>query len=126
MKKFIEIDFTVHKVLLVIGLLSAILFYLWLFIGPVCYLYVTVSDIVNLSNNRKSAYSKFRWFHLIFGVLYILLFFVVPSKYYEFTRNYIDRDYLMLVFWYILPVCFLLLHYYFTKKDYQNFISHKL
>jgi hypothetical protein len=123
MKKFIEIDFTVHKVLLVIGLLSAILFYFWLFIGPVCYLYVTVSDIVNLSNNRKSAYSKFRWFHLIFGVLYILLFFVVPSKYYEFTRNYIDRDYLMLVFWYILPVCFLLLHYYLTKKEYQNFIS---
>lgn len=126
MRKFIEIDFTVHKVLLVIGLLSAITFYFWLFMGPICYLYITFSDIINLYNNRKSTYTNFRLLHLIFGILYIVLFFVIPSKYYEFTRTYIDRDNLMLVFWYILPVCFLLIHYYITKKDYQNFISNKL
>lgn len=126
MKKFIKIDYQIHKVLLFVGILSAITFYFWLFVGPICYLYVTVSDIANLSNKSKSSYSKFRLFHLICGVLYFILFFIVPTKYNEFTKSYLDRDYLMLVFWYILPVCFLLLHFYLTKKEYQNFISHKL
>lgn len=120
MKNFIKTDYRIHKVLAVIVPLAVLTFYFWLYLGPLCYLYVTLSDIVHLVTRKESIVSKIRLIHLSGGILYIFCFFVLPILYPEIMRSYIDRDYFMYIFWYGLPVCFFYLHYSFTRKDFLN------
>ncbi len=121
MKKFIEIDYTIHKVLAVIVPLAVVTFYFWLYVGPLCYLYVSFSDIVHLITRRESIVSKKRLLHFTGGIIYIIIFFVLPSLYFEVIRSNFDRDNFMLIFWYALPFCLFYFHFNFTRKDFLDF-----
>ena len=123
MKNFIEIYYKIHKVLVFIVPLAVITFFFWLYLGPLTYIYVTISDILNLIKRRESSFTKYRLIHLIVGFVYLNCFFISPFLSPKYITSQIDRDYFMLIFWYALPLCFFIFHFYFTKKDYQDFIS---
>lgn len=120
MKSFLKTDYTIHKVLAVIVPLAVLSFYFWLYLGPICYLYLTFSDIVHLITKKSSIVSKKRLLHLAGGILYILCFFVLPILYPAIMRTYIDRDIFMYIFWYGLPLCFFYFHFSFIRKDFLD------
>lgn len=123
MKNLIEIDYKIHKVLVFVVPLAVITFFFWLYLGPLTYLYVTVSDVLNLLKRRNSNFTKYRLVHLIVGYLYLSCFFISGFISSKWVAAHIGRDLFMFVFWYMLPLCFFFFHFYFTKKDYQDFIS---
>lgn len=123
MKNLIEIDYKIHKVLVFVVPLAVFTFFFWLYLGPLTYLYVTVSDVLNLLKRRNSNFTKYRLVHLIVGYLYLSCFFISGFISSKWVATHISREFYMFIFWYMLPLCFFFFHFYFTKKDYQDFIS---
>ena len=80
-------------------------------------------DVLNLLKRRNSNFTKYRLVHLIVGYLYLSCFFISGFISSKWVAAHIGRDLFMFVFWYMLPLCFFFFHFYFTKKDYQDFIS---
>lgn len=120
MEKFIKIDYSIHKVLAVLVPVAVLSFYLWLYLGPLCYLYVTFSDIIHLIKRKSSIVTRNRLLHLVLGILYILCFFVLPILYPSIMRTFTNRDTFMYLFWYGLPLCFFYIHFSLIRRDFLD------